>query len=84
MRIHTDRGIAGIRFSNGRVVPLEDAFRYADENNVSPAWVVWADGFESYAKGWWDTSKPGWPLCSIGAGAYGSMLIATSGESEVV
>jgi hypothetical protein len=80
MRIYTDKEIAGIRFDNGHVVPLAEAFAYANREHYGfrwPRYVIWADGFESFAKGWRDTSRPGYPLCRIGAGSYGDMLIAT-------
>lgn len=85
MIIHTDREIAAIRFDNGECIPLEGAFTYADADAryLWPAYVVWADGFESFAKGWRrpidrDDPHSHWVLCRIGAGAYGDMLIATA------
>lgn len=66
-------------------IPVENVFNWYDSQNKlwQPTRIVWSDGSESYAKGWWDTNPQtlGARLVRVGAGAYGNNTIL---EREVL
>ena len=67
-------------FSSGlhshTTVPISDAMQWADDNrNASPSQVIWVDGTDSWAKGWYFPAADGYRLASIGAGAYGDHIV---------
>lgn len=72
----TKQDAIAVRFQDGSVVAIENVFAHCDAYNgergyLSPHYVVWSDGFESYAKGWWLEGQ----LCRVGAGTSGDLVV---------
>lgn len=60
-------------------IAIEDAFKWYDSQDKAwqPTKVIWEDGTESWAKGWWDGSPDtgGNRLVEVGAGACGDTTV---------